>query len=111
MAYVNSFKKFISNEEKNALQIEAGANPVTPTDPAQANNTDTTKAAPSQASVESDPAVIAARSAVVTATANRDKAISAKQAELDKLKSDQDTQVNNATLALNNALQKAATAK
>ena len=43
--------------------------------------------------------------------ANKDKAIAAKEAELEKVKADQALQVNNATTALNNALQKAATSK
>jgi hypothetical protein len=124
MSYVKSFKSFQNAEKKASeeISVESGANPVvteqtapaaapaTPTDTTQ-NQADpaTTPAEPPM--VEADPAVIAARSALATASANRDRAVAAKQAELEKLKSDQNVVVNNATTALNGALQKAATSK
>ena len=61
--------------------------------------------------VEADPEVQAARKAVTDATTNRDRVVAAKQTELEKLKADQDAAVNRATVALNAALQKAATPK
>lgn len=120
MAYVSNFKKFIKGEEKKAT--EAGANPqieeqTAPAAPGAGDNiggtsTDTSAAQtattpPTTVSVEASPAVIAARQAVSTAMANRDKVIAAKQAELDKLKADQDVLVNTANTNLNKALQDA----
>jgi hypothetical protein len=113
MAYVKSFKSFQTAEEKASTEIKAGANPVVAE---QATTTPTTqpaaeKPAATPPMVESDPAVIAARAALASATANRDRAIAAKSAELEKLKADQNQLVNNSQLALNTALQKAASAK
>ena len=126
MSYVKSFKSF-QNAEKKATEeasVDAGANPVvteqtapaatpaaTPTDTTQNQADQTTPSPEAPPMVEADPAVIAARSALATASANRDRAVAAKQAELEKLKSDQNVVVNNATTALNGALQKAATSK
>ena len=113
MAYVQSFKKFLKDETVGANPVVAEqAVPATP-QPAtqQPAEVPAAQPAPQPKNVEADPAVIAARSALATANVNRDKAIAAKEAELEKLKADQATQVNNATAALNNALQKAATSK
>ena len=114
MAYVSNFKKFIKAEEKKTAEM--GANPsvkeqstadVSTETPNQTDQTQPeTPAAP--ANVEADPAVIAARSAVQQAIANRDKVVMAKQAELDKLKTDQNNIVNTANTNLNKALQDAA---
>lgn len=125
MSYIQNFKKFMKSEEKKTA--EAGANPTvaeqtatattpatttTPTDTAQTDTsqTDTSQPAPQVAtpSVESDPAVIAARTKLTMATANRDKAIAAKQDELNKLKTAQDAIVNTAMTDLNNAMSSAA---
>jgi hypothetical protein len=114
MAYVSNFKKFIKTEEKKTT--ETGANPSieeqvtsteSTTDTPDTNAAQTeTPAAP--ASVEADPAVAAARQSVAQAIANRDKTVMAKQAELDKLKTDQNNLVNTANTNLNKALQDAA---
>lgn len=112
MAYVQSFKKFLKDETVGANPVVAEqAAPTTAPTPANATQQPSTTPPPAPASVEANPAVIAARSALATATANKDKAIAAKEAELEKVKADQALQVNNATTALNNALQKAATSK
>lgn len=116
MAYVKSFKSFQNAEEKASTEIKAGANPVIAEQAApaatQTAGAQTAQPEPKVApAIEADPAVIAARSALASATANRDKLIAAKSAELEKLKSDQNQLVNNSQLALNNALQKAASAK
>lgn len=114
MAYVSNFKKFIKAEEKKATEM--GANPsveeqATPTDPTP-ETPDATQSQPetptAPANVEADPAVVAARQAVAQAIANRDKVVMAKQAELDKLKTDQNNIVNTANTNLNKALQDAA---
>jgi hypothetical protein len=113
MAYVSNFKKFIKAEEKKTAEM--GANPSieeqstadAPTDTQDATQTQPeTPAAP--ANVEADPAVVAARQAVAQAIANRDKVVMAKQAELDKLRTDQNNIVNTANTNLNKALQDAA---
>jgi len=121
MGYVSTFNKFIKGEEKKKL--EAGANPSIEeqADPAQttdANSQDvgapaagqnqTATPTPQNTSVESNPAVISARQAVAQATENRDKVIAAKQAELDKLKADQNTLVNTKVSDLNKAIADAA---
>jgi hypothetical protein len=114
MAYVKSFKSFQNAEDKASSEIKLGANPVIAEQAAPTPATPTPTEQPvvkAQPAVESDPSVIAARAALATATANRDRAIAAKSTELEKLKSDQSQLVNNSQLALNNALQKAATAK
>lgn len=115
MAYVKSFKSFQNAEDKASSEIKVGANPVVAEQAAPTTAPTQTpaeqpvvKAAPA---VESDPSVIAARAALASATANRDRVIAAKSTELEKLKSDQNQLVNNSQLALNNALQKASTAK
>lgn len=113
MGYVSNFKKFIKAEEKKATEI--GANPSIeeqstsdlPTDTTQAQTTPT-PATSTQPSTEADPAVISARSALQSATANRDKVIAAKQKELNDLKIAQDALVNTATTNLNKALADAA---
>lgn len=115
-SHIASFKKFMKSEEKKAEEI--GAAPMVdeqaaPDAPgagdniAGTTNTTTPPAAPVVASVEANPAVIAARQAAAAAVANRDKVVAAKQAELDKLKTDQDTLVNTANTNLNKALQDA----
>lgn len=116
-SHIASFKKFMKSEEKKAEEI--GAAPMVdeqaaPAAPGAGDNIGgtatpaaTPPAAPVVASVEANPAVIAARQAAAAAVANRDKVVSAKQAELDKLKTDQDTLVNTANTNLNKALQDA----
>jgi len=118
-SYVESFGKFIKPEKKAAAdEVLAGANPAaaeqaTPATQAVQTTQPVQTAAPAiqPKIVEADPAVVAARSALAAATSNRDKMVSAKETELEKVKADQALQVNNATAALNNALQKAATSK
>lgn len=115
MTYIKNFKKFLKHEEKQAK--EAGANPsveeqatssaTTDTQATQTTQTDQAPA-PAPASVESNPAVIAARQASAQAIANRDKVVSAKQKELNDLKAAQDALVNTASTNLNNALAAAA---
>jgi len=116
-SHIASFKKFMKSEEKKAEEI--GAAPMVdeqaaPAAPGAGDNIGGTStpaatppAAPVVASVEANPAVIAARQAAAAAVANRDKVVAAKQAELDKLKTDQDTFVNTANTNLNKALQDA----
>lgn len=112
--YISSFKKFMKSEEKKAEEVganpsieeQADATPATPDNTADQAAQTTTQA---PASVESDPAVIAARQAAAQAIANRDKVIAAKQKELNDLKAAQDALVNTANTNLNNAL--ATTAK
>lgn len=120
MSYVKSFKSFQNAEKKAAEEVLAGANPVVaeqtaPTTQTSPNQQTTpnqpAQTAPVQPSVEADPEVQAARKAVTDATTNRDRAVAAKQTELEKLKADQDAAVNRATVTLNAALQKAATPK
>jgi hypothetical protein len=118
MSYVQSFKKFANAEKKASEEVVAGANPAgaeqsTPATQAVQTTQPGQTAAPAiqPKIVEADPAVVAARSALAAATSNRDKMVSAKETELEKLKADQAIQVNNANTALNSALQKAATSK
>lgn len=114
MAYVSNFKKFIKGEEKKS--IETGANPSVeeqsttdlPTDATDQTDQTQPQAPVAPPNVEADPAVVAARQAVAQAITNRDKVVMAKQAELDKLKTDQNNIVNTANVNLNKALQDAA---
>ena len=117
MSYIQNFKKFMKSEEKK--ETESGANPTVAeqTDPAATpdtpqTNTQTTQDHPvahaSPASVESDPAVITARTKLAQATANRDNAVAAKQDELNKLKTTQDAIVNTSMTDLNTAISAAA---
>ena len=110
-SHIASFKKFMKSEEKKAEEIGAAPMVDEQAAPGVGDNIDTPAAtppaAPVVASVEANPAVIAARQAAAAAVANRDKVVAAKQAELDKLKADQDTLVNTANTNLNKALQDA----
>jgi len=113
-SYVSSFKKFMKTAEKEtAPELEVGANPaveeqVTPAAPVAPPNTAPKADIPvAPPSIEANPAVIATRQAAAAAIANRDKVISDKQAELDKLKAAQDALVNTANTNLNKALQDA----
>ena len=111
MSHVSSFKKFLKEEDKKTTEV--GANPTikeqapdaapveTPAaTPAPTPSTDVTNA-PTQAQID---AVSMARTALAQAEANRDKVISVKQSELDKLKTDQDTIVNTAKKNLSDKL-------
>lgn len=111
MSYIKNFKKFLKAEEQTK---ETGANLAVKEQDAAPNSqasTDDSASEPSTSTspnVEADPKVIAARSALLQAQTNRDKAIASKQAELDKLKADQNALVNTASGVVNQALQDAA---
>ena len=111
MSYIQNFKKFIKSDEKKTQEM--GANPVVAEQDAQATPAEpatTTPQAPTSSSttVESNPAVVSARTQLANAIANRDKVVAAKQKELTDLTAAQDAIVNNATSTLNNAIATAA---